>query len=456
MLSALENVGHGFPLVGREFVELEELGEAEHGIEGRAQLVAHTGEELALGPVGLLGRFPGLLRGLLQAYALGHVPAEGHHRVRLAVGGQDRTLCLEDDPASVGVAGPVPDVKLAHPAGEQPLAGVDRGLPVVGVNQVEGGLAEQCGGVVAQDPLHGGVGGMKSVVDPGDGDDVGTSLEHSPKGRFPFPQRRFGAVTVINIDQIAEDARTLTGVVRLDHQQDGKPAIPFVVLAKAQLDVRLVGRPLGHPLNVRQHGGEVFGMDALPEEPRGERFGHRDAEQALHIGTGIDDVQNRQRHPDDGGRPGGEEPLEEGSCPGQIRLPSPEELAGPSQGATEPADLIGARGSGLYGKALFEQAGIPLQGDHPLRDAAGEEDRGPDPPGESQDGPGDRRAQAEMAGTSGSRPGPGQELGLGFLHAVYLGPDRVGGPLALVQQGQQCRGRRARRDWEAAHLLGYP
>src|SRR5207249_5118641 len=38
----------------------EHLGEADDGVERRAKLVAHRGEELALGPAGLLGRDLGL------------------------------------------------------------------------------------------------------------------------------------------------------------------------------------------------------------------------------------------------------------------------------------------------------------------------------------------------------------------------------------------------------------
>jgi hypothetical protein len=83
--------------------ELEQLRVAEHGVDGRAQLVAHRGQEAALGLVGRLGRaargFGGGARGALGreqplALRLGRLPrgdvAEGHdrahHRVALAQG----------------------------------------------------------------------------------------------------------------------------------------------------------------------------------------------------------------------------------------------------------------------------------------------------------------------------------------------------------------------------------
>ena len=48
----------------------EDLGEADDGIERGAQLVAHAGEELALGAVGGLGGVLGLLQRLLHPLAL--------------------------------------------------------------------------------------------------------------------------------------------------------------------------------------------------------------------------------------------------------------------------------------------------------------------------------------------------------------------------------------------------
>ena len=53
-----------------EVVELEQLREPEDRVERRAQLVAHPRQELALGPVGGLGRVAGLALGLLEPLAL--------------------------------------------------------------------------------------------------------------------------------------------------------------------------------------------------------------------------------------------------------------------------------------------------------------------------------------------------------------------------------------------------
>ena len=55
--------------MGAEQFVLQHLGEAENGVERRAQLMAHGGEEARLGEIGLLGapaRFVGIGLGLLQ------------------------------------------------------------------------------------------------------------------------------------------------------------------------------------------------------------------------------------------------------------------------------------------------------------------------------------------------------------------------------------------------------
>ena len=51
-------------------LDLEQLGEPEHGVERRAQLVAHPRQELALGPVGLLCGLAGEALALLEALLL--------------------------------------------------------------------------------------------------------------------------------------------------------------------------------------------------------------------------------------------------------------------------------------------------------------------------------------------------------------------------------------------------
>jgi hypothetical protein len=56
-----EDLAHVVELLGGEVVDLQELAEAEDGVEGGAQLVAHPGQELALGQVGPVGLGGGLL-----------------------------------------------------------------------------------------------------------------------------------------------------------------------------------------------------------------------------------------------------------------------------------------------------------------------------------------------------------------------------------------------------------
>ena len=74
------------PSVGQHF------GEADDGIERRAQLVAHGGEEAALGGVGALGLGARLLERLLLRLALGDV---AHDRDDLALVPRRRRRLVE-------------------------------------------------------------------------------------------------------------------------------------------------------------------------------------------------------------------------------------------------------------------------------------------------------------------------------------------------------------------------
>ena len=70
-------------VVGQGRVE-GQLGHAEDGVHGGADLVADVGQELALGPVGRLRRLLGLAQLLLGPLALGDVADEGGEQVLLA------------------------------------------------------------------------------------------------------------------------------------------------------------------------------------------------------------------------------------------------------------------------------------------------------------------------------------------------------------------------------------
>ncbi len=80
------------PLVlGQRRVE-DQVGHAEDGIQGRADLVADVGQELVLGAVGRLRRLPGPPRLLLQPLALGDVLED-----RDRIGGPARRVALQRD-----------------------------------------------------------------------------------------------------------------------------------------------------------------------------------------------------------------------------------------------------------------------------------------------------------------------------------------------------------------------
>ena len=78
-------------VVGQRRVE-DQLGHAEDGVHGRANLVADVGQELVLGPVRRLRRLLGLARLLLQPFAFGDVLED-----RDGVSGIARRVALERD-----------------------------------------------------------------------------------------------------------------------------------------------------------------------------------------------------------------------------------------------------------------------------------------------------------------------------------------------------------------------
>src|SRR5207237_8111561 len=55
MPSAPQDLFHSLMLLGGEVVHLQQLPEAEDGVQGSAQLMAHSGEELIFRPVRLFG-----------------------------------------------------------------------------------------------------------------------------------------------------------------------------------------------------------------------------------------------------------------------------------------------------------------------------------------------------------------------------------------------------------------
>ena len=107
VLARVVDVAHHLELVGRLQLHLEDLREAEHGVERRAQFVAHARHELALGGVGALGRLLGLLQDDLGGDGFGDV-ARHQHRARLVTG-------LVADQASARFDGQHPTVDVLVP-----------------------------------------------------------------------------------------------------------------------------------------------------------------------------------------------------------------------------------------------------------------------------------------------------------------------------------------------------
>ncbi len=91
VLPTKENVPDRIQLRSRAGLQLQELGEAEHRVQRRAQLMAHSGEEFVLGSIGQLGFVPRRSQCLLGYLAGGDVlhagseqagrPWFGHHRI---------------------------------------------------------------------------------------------------------------------------------------------------------------------------------------------------------------------------------------------------------------------------------------------------------------------------------------------------------------------------------------
>ena len=98
--AALEDLAHGLDLGLVQLLQLEELGEAEDRVERRAQLVAHAGEELALGPVGPLGVVLGHAQGVVGAAPLGDVLGDAEQVGGLAVVAEERDLAGVQDPSA--------------------------------------------------------------------------------------------------------------------------------------------------------------------------------------------------------------------------------------------------------------------------------------------------------------------------------------------------------------------
>src|SRR6266542_844251 len=95
-----EDVTEALVLVVGELLQLQQLREAEDGIEGSAQLVAHARQVLALGLVGLLGGPLGLPQLLLQDHLAGHIPRPDQQLLIAQFAG----VRLQEHPVALGMA----------------------------------------------------------------------------------------------------------------------------------------------------------------------------------------------------------------------------------------------------------------------------------------------------------------------------------------------------------------
>ena len=189
VLSGLDDVERRLALgVGRG-LHVEQLREAEHSVERRAQLVAHAREELVLGPVCLLGADAGELEVFEQPGALGDVAGAGHdgRRVRL-VGGEAGQLRVEDRPVTAGGAGAVLDVGALGLAVEHPVEGLDDARQVVGVDELAHRPALVVGRLALQLPSHVRAGHADGAVGVDDLQGVGQGTEQRGEGRLALTQ----------------------------------------------------------------------------------------------------------------------------------------------------------------------------------------------------------------------------------------------------------------------------
>ena len=203
---------------GGEVVELEQLGEPEDGVERRAQLVAHPGEERGLGPVGVECLVAGPLVALGEVVRLAFRGLERLERVHPVGDLTGRHAQPVAHPHGAQVEDPLLLARRGHgpPAvdGER-LAGLDgvrvrreQRLPVLGRESGEDVAADRCGAVAPQE-----VEGRLVAVGDDDVDDpsrvvahgiqedvhVGLGVERGAELLLGAAQRLLGEVLVLGV-----------------------------------------------------------------------------------------------------------------------------------------------------------------------------------------------------------------------------------------------------------------
>ena len=239
LLDLLE-IGHERLVAGIARVLGKHLAVADDRVERRTQLVAHVGEERALGAVGALGRLLGAAQLLLGALALGDVPGDADEQA-VAVVAHLADAEVERKARAVGAA-----------AGQlTPVAGTERGRSLGGDfgDDHRDRLTDDHGGRVAEDPLGRRVERSDDTALVRREDGVGGVVQDGAGVRARDDERLGDPIEGANdLGQlVAAGERDLLGRVALDHLAGG-------VVERRH----------------RAHHGEI--------EPDEEIRGHRDAE----------------------------------------------------------------------------------------------------------------------------------------------------------------------------------
>ena len=215
------NLAHPRPLrVGQRvaLVQLQQLREAQHRVQWRAQLMAHARQEVALGVVGRLGRGARLLR-FGQLHVVGDVFHRAHNAPRLALLiAQQRHRRLH--PQRVAVARDVALVAAVQRnfTGHQLARQLGVLAYVVGVGEVERRHAQQLVGAVAGELAKARVGLQHIAAQVGVNHADGHVVQDVAKALLAFAQRALGLLALKHL--------LLQGSSALGHGRFDAPGAP--------------------------------------------------------------------------------------------------------------------------------------------------------------------------------------------------------------------------------------
>ena len=269
MASAGEDVVAVFELAGvqvaKSFVG-EDFRETHDGIKGRAQLVAHVRQELALGAIGGFGGFFGVLEDGFGQAPLGHVQkdAVGAQDTAARLGGQGAVM--QPDPSSVFAAELVFDVELLA-VGEKPAVGLADGRRVLRMDAIHPKLAAVGQEFPGSEAEHvGGVGADVKEVPVGIGgpDHVGNMIDERTVFFLVRPQGLLGLFALSNV---LNDRLKLACVVAILKQAPDAVLMPDLTMVWGREAVikgnnRLVGR---EGVDVAERNGGILSGEGLEE-----------------------------------------------------------------------------------------------------------------------------------------------------------------------------------------------